>query len=122
MIITKVSHTIFNNGKDDLETKSFLKHDLVHYAVDKILGIYDETNPVTHTPEMEQIAGIMHAVYDDTVTNERILEGAENMFSAYGRPVPLYMNDEFINKVREETNILLSRYEFLKTGESLELL
>lgn len=122
MILTKVSQTHFSNGKDILETKSFLKHDLVHYGVDKALGIFDEADPVTHTQELEQIAGIMHTVYDEKVTNEQILAGAENMFGAYSKPVPPYLNNEFIDTVREQVNELLTRYEFLKTGESLELL
>lgn len=122
MIITKVSQTTFNNGSSDLETKSYLKHDLVHYAVDKVLFIYNDADPTTHTLELEQIAGILHTVYDDTVTNERILEGAENMFSAYGKRTPNYFTYEFINRVRDMAQDLLDRYNRLKTGESMELL
>lgn len=121
MIITKLSHVQFDNGTSMLETKSFLKHDLIHYAVDKILFIYNADSPTTHTLEVEQIAGILHAVYDRTVTNERILEGAQNMFSAYEKPVPSYFTYEFINRVRDMAADLLDRYAQLKTGESMEL-
>ncbi len=121
MILIKVSHTVFNNGHKDLSTKDFLKHDLVHFAVDKVLGIYDPNDPMKHTPEIEQVAGIMHAVYDETISNARILEGAENMFSAQGRILPSYMTNTFIDEVRKEACGLLKRYQFLKTGESLEL-
>lgn len=121
MVITKTSHTHFNNGYSDLETKSFLKHDLVHYAVDKVLFIYNTDSPTTHTLEVEQIAGILHAVYDRNVTNERILEGAHNMWSAYGKPMPSYFTYEFINRVRGMAVDLLDRYTQLKTGESMEL-
>ena len=122
MILTKVSQTHFNNGRDNLETKSFLKHDLVHYATDKVLFIYNDTDPTTHTMELEQIAGILHAIYDDTVTNERIMEGAENMFGAYGKKVPSYFTYEFINRVRDMATELLERYRNLKTGDSMELI
>ena len=122
MVITKTSYTHFNNGYSDLETKSYLKHDLVHYAVDKVLFIYNDDDPNTHTMEVEQIAGILHAVYDPTVTNERIMEGAQNMFSAYEKQVPSYFSYEFINRVRDMANDLLDRYRNLKTGESMELL
>lgn len=122
MIITKVSQTHFNNGASELETKSYLKHDLVHYAVDKVLFIYNDSDPTTHTLEVEQIAGILHSVYDETVTNEAILDGATNMFSAYGNKVPSYVTYEFINRVREMANDLLERYRNLKTGDSMELL
>lgn len=121
MIITKLSHTHFTNGISDFETKSYLKHDLVHFAVDKVLGLYNDDDPTTHSEELEQVAGIMHAVYDTTVDNKRILEGAQNMFSAQGKSTPSYMNDEFIDRVRTHACELLKRYEFLKTGESMEL-
>lgn len=122
MVITKLSHTHFNNGHSDLETKSFLKHDLVHYAIDKVLFIYNNDDPVSHSLEVEQIAGILHSVYDETITNERILEGAENMFGAYGKPVPQYFTYEFINRVRDRAMDLLDRYIELKKGDSMELL
>jgi hypothetical protein len=121
MILTKVSQTHFNNGQRDLETKSFLKHDLVHYAVDKVLFIYNDADPNTHTLELEQLAGVLHSVYDETVTNERILEGMENMWSAYGKKIPSYVTYEFINRVRDMAQELWERYRTLKTGESMEL-
>lgn len=122
MIIKKISHDTFNNGYIDLETKSFLKHDLVHYAVDKVLFIYKNDDPTTHTLEIEQIAGLLHSVFDGTVTNERIMEGARNMWGAYGKDVPAYLDYEFVNRVRDMATGLLERYRNLKTGESMELL
>jgi hypothetical protein len=122
MVVTKISHEFFNNGQGNLETKSFLKHDLVHFAVDKVLGLYNPTDPTTHTPEIEQVAGIMHAVYDSAIPNPRFLEGAQNMFEAQGKEIPAYFNDAFIDAVRKEANGLLRKYESLRTGESMELL
>jgi hypothetical protein len=122
MIIRKVSQTHFNNGRHDLETKSFLKHDLVHFAVDKVLFIYNDADPNTHTLELEQLAGLLHSVYDETITNERILEGAANLWGAYGKSVPPFLTYEFINRVRDMANELLDRYTHLKTGESMELM
>lgn len=121
MIITKTSHTHFNNGIRDLETKSYLKHDLVHFVVDKVLGLYNDADPTRHSEELEQIAGIMHAVYDPAVDAVRMLEGAENMFGAQGKSVPLYMTQEFVTEVRALATNLLAKYEHLKTGESMEL-
>ncbi len=121
MILTKVSQTHFSNGKEILETKSFLKHDLVHYAIDKTLGIYNAEDPTTHTAEIEQLAGIMHSVYDTSIPNSRFIEGAENMFSAHGKDLPVYMNHEFIHAVRDCVNRLLDRYINIKTGESMQL-
>jgi hypothetical protein len=121
MVVTKVSQTHFNNGQRDLETKSFLKHDLVHYAVDKVLFIYNDADPNTHILELEQLAGVLHNVYDPTVTNERIMEGTQNLWGAYGKKVPSYVTYEFINRVRDIAEELLERYKNLKTGESMEL-
>jgi hypothetical protein len=112
---------MFNNGEKDLPTKDFLKHDLVHFAIDKILGTYDAQNPTIHTPEIEQVAGILHTIYDADISNIRIMEGAKNMFEAQGKSIPAYLDSAFIDKVRNEAHQLLRRYEFLKTGESLEL-
>lgn len=122
MVITKVSQTVFSNGQRDLSTKDFLKHDLVHYAVDKALFLYNDADPTTHSLEIERLAGLLHSVYDETVTNESILSGAENMWGAYGEKVPSYLTYEFINRVRDMANDLLDRYCQLKTGDSMELL
>jgi hypothetical protein len=122
MIISKVSHEEFNNGQRNLSTKDFLKHDLVHYAIDKVLFLYNDANPTTHTLEIERLAGLLHTVYDDTVTNEAIMEGAANMWGAYGDKVPGYLSYEFINRVRDMAEDLLQRYRQLKTGEAMELI
>lgn len=121
MILTKISHEIFNNGDQDLETKTFLKHDLVHFAIDQTLGVYDSQYPTIHTAEIEQVAGIMHSVYDTQVSNAQILEGAKNMFSAQGKEVPVYFTDSFIDSVRNISLSLLEKYHHLKTGDSIEL-
>lgn len=122
MIITKVSQAEFDNGQTVLSTKDFLKHDLVHFAVDKVLFIFDDRSTTSHTMEIEQIAGILHSVYDQTITNEEILSSANNMFSAYGQEVPPYFTYEFINRVRGMAHDLLDRYQNLKTRESMELI
>ncbi len=121
MIITKISQTHFNNGLYDLETKSYLKHDLVHFAVDKALGLYNDEDPTTHSEELEKVAGILHAVYDESVTNARILEGADNLFSAFGKERPFYLTDDFVQDIRTTVHTLFHRYAALKTGESMEL-
>lgn len=122
MRITKISHTEFDNGQKVLSTKDFLKHDLVHFAVDKALFIYNDESPTTHTLEIERIAGILHSVYDANVSNDDVISGARNMYSAYGEEIPSYLGYEFINRVRELANDLLDRYRNLKTGESMELM
>lgn len=122
MILTKVSHDVFNNGQKDLETKTFLKHDLVHFAIDQALGLYDAENPTDHSPEIEQIAGIMHSIFDAEIPNARFKEGTDNLFSAYDRKSPAYFTDEFIDSVRTTSLALLKQYDLLKTGESMELL
>jgi hypothetical protein len=121
VIIVKTSHTHFNNGKIDLSSKDFLKHDLLHYVIDKELSLYNDADPTTHSLEIEQLAGVLHTVYDSTISNQRILEGGENLWSAYGKQVPEYFTNEFIASVRENANKLLARYEQMKTGESMEL-
>jgi hypothetical protein len=121
MIITKVSQEELNNGQRDLSTKDFLKHDLVHYAIDKVLFMYNDADPTTHTLEIERLAGLLHTVYDDRVTNEAIMEGAHNMWGAYGEKVPSYLTYEFVNRVRGMAGDLLERYKLLRTGEKMEL-
>lgn len=122
MQITKISHEEFGNGQKLLSTKDFLKHDLVHYAVDKALFIYNDASPTMHTLDIERVAGLLHSVYDENVSNDEIISGAENMYSAYGEEVPPYLNHEFINRVRNMANNLVDRYKNLRTGESMELM
>lgn len=122
MIFTKVSHDVFNNGVRDLSTKDFLKHDIIHYAVDKVLFMFDAGNPTSHSLEIERVAGFLHGVYDTSVTNEEILKGAQNLWSAYGEDVPPYFTYEFINRVRQMAYDILEQYRNLRTGESMELI
>lgn len=116
----KISHELFNNGFKDLSTKDFLKHDVVHFYIDKELGIENE-NPMEHGMEIEAVAGIMHTVYDPAITNDQILEGAKNLFSAQGKDVPPYITDYFIDQIRVSSNQFLEKYKYIKTGESIVL-
>ena len=122
MIFTKVSHDTFNNSMRDLSTKDFLKHDIIHFTVDKVLFMFDADNPTSHSLEIERVAGLLHGVYDTSVTNEEILKGAQNLWGAYGEEVPSYFTYEFINRVRQMAHDLLEEYRNLKTGESMELI
>lgn len=125
--IRKISHTEFelSTEMDDktttnvLDTKTFLKHDLTHRAIELALET-SSYNTLVYDAETERLAGILHDLKREDVVEER-LSGIYNMWQAYGEIVPEYISIEFIIGVRDTYAKMLDTYQSLKTGESKEI-
>lgn len=120
MIFTKISHQEFSNGKEPLSVKDFLKHDLLHAIIDKELGIKNDTIN-SHANDIEMITGILHGVYEDSYNENQALLAAKNIFESNGQKVPQFFTIPFILRIKTQARKYWKQYQYLKTGEKLEI-
>lgn len=149
-LLTKKNHDehFFRFIRDDatetstvLETRSMLRHDFAHYAVESIAGLKQSffgmlnagididrfmdkklPPPISHealTTEMVS-ALLQSATSKDTtvsVLEERVVKGLETM----GLQTPHYVTFENIKKMQLEFRLLFERWQVMKTGETMTL-
>jgi len=130
-------------AKVELETKTFLFHDFLHFAVASEAGLQNsfygmlysgkeyaalvpkgETGGVFLTGEAavtERIVGPLTGVIKGETTTEQFLEGLENIFSAYGEAVPAWVTGDFVEKVKEKMRRLLGEWNHLPFGQAMEI-
>lgn len=131
VLLTKISDSrhrvevIRNDGsreKVELETRSFLVHDFVHYAVEATAGMtsgffgmlaagapLSQVNDANATwdPDSqiglaESIVGPMQTLMKGRSDADELIAGLEGMFVATGKKVPAWMTHDFIARVEEE--------------------
>jgi hypothetical protein len=108
--------------KAELETRSFLVHDLIHYAVESIAGMtwgffgtlaagapLKQLNdreatwdPDSQVGLAESIAGPMQSVMKGRTEPAQMLAGLDEMFSASGKLRPAWVTLAFVDQVRAE--------------------
>lgn len=152
IIFTKISGThhtleIIRDTKKreqvELETKTFLMHDLMHYAIESIAGTSDgiwgalaagktmaDMNDRTgealkeYAPDMsiiELIVGAFTPVIMGRSDGTELIAGMNNMLSAQGKSVPRWLNDRFIAQMQERMRQLLGEWRSTRFGEKMEL-
>lgn len=131
VLLTKISDTrhrievVRNDGsreKAELETRSFLVHDFVHYAVETTagmtsgffgmlaagapLGQINDANatwdPDSQIGLAESIVGPMQTVMRGRADAADLIAGLDGMFTATGKKLPEWVTADFIAKVEEE--------------------
>lgn len=129
----------------ELETKTYLFHDLLHFAVESEAGLknsfyglltqgenYNELSmrprmegaapvPQTEAATTEVIVGIMTGAVQDNANPQEALAAAGNLFGAYGLPVPSYLTEAFILRVKERLRELLGHWRGTPFGQAMEL-
>jgi len=110
--------------KAELDTRSFLTHDFIHYAVEAISGmtwgffgtlaagaplrqLNDREANATWDPDSqiglaESIAGPMLSVMKGHSDAEALLTGLDGMFSATGKLRPAWVTRAFVDQVHAE--------------------
>lgn len=149
--ITRISptHHRFSYVRDDgtgesadLETKSFLMHDFIHFCVedegklsDGFYGLLESGRTYTSlTPEaganvtssiameIEQIVGVMTGVVKGVATPEDAYAGVQNLFDAYGKPIPDWFTLDLIARAKARYQKVTGEFNSLKFGETLTLI
>ncbi len=153
IIFTKISptHHSLELLRDDgsceyteIETKTFMPHDLIHYAFESEAGLQNSfwglldkdktlaelndkqflTDLIQSNSEIaqtEMITGILHGLAKGEATVEQTMAGVENAFSAKSIPVPDYLTRDFLTKLKERFRQLLGKWSAMKKGEKMEL-
>jgi hypothetical protein len=157
VIFTKtnhVSHTltlIRDDGSREvasgLETRSYLRHDLMHYVVEKEAGLagsfygaiekgkgFDETRPGERIDAMnremaivgeggltEMVVATLQGAHREDFDAGAIMSGLPEYLKVQGFDMPPYLTRSFIEKVAKEFRFLLRRYESMPTGQAMAL-
>lgn len=158
VIFTKTSHVshaltlVRDDGSREvatgLETRSFLRHDLMHYVVEKSAKLrgsfygsmgagkgFDEMRPGERADEHEHaqwaaageggltemiVAGIQGAHREDFDADEAI-EKLPEYLKVQGFDMPPYLTRDFVDSAAKEFRFLLRRYESMPTGQAMML-
>lgn len=128
----------------DLETRNFLLHDLIHFAVEsqgrfknsfyallergetyESLGdadITDGSHPGGDEILMtERVVGAFTGVAKGTATPEQVLAGIRNLLDAWEEPMPKWLTLEFAEQVAERLRQLQGEWKATPFGETMEL-
>lgn len=117
----------------ELETKSFLMHDLIHFCVETeaklengfygslAKGISYKDIDDGNFMYIEEIVGPLTGVVKGDATPEQFLEGLKNLFDAQEKEIPSWVTLEFVKNVKAKVDELLKKWEYTKRDEVLEL-
>ena len=151
--LTKISRTqhSFEYVRDDksgekleLDTKTFLFHDLLHFAVEMEAGLgnsfygmlasgkkYAELAPDKETKAYpvfvgevavtERVVGPLSGVVKGDVMQADFMAGIKNIFEAYNERIPFWLTDDFVTRVRDKMRQLLGEWNSLPVGKTMEL-
>ncbi len=125
-----------------LVTRSFLFHDLLHFALETEAGLrngfygmlaqgmrYEELRngdafraaESTEIVHIERVVGPLTGVVRGEVSIATFMSGIANIYDAYGEEVPQWVTPECIDKVIERMRKLLRDWERVAYGASLTL-
>jgi hypothetical protein len=126
----------------ELETKSFLFHDLLHFAVEseaelkhsfygllyergsyaELSGAMDAQSHSTNEVVMtERVVGALTGVIKSNVPVEQFISAMHNMLDAYAEPMPPWLTEAFVTNVEERMRQLLGQWNATPFGETMEL-
>ena len=145
--ISHTHHTLEYKREDgtgestELESKTFLMHDFVHYCVEKEAGLTDgffgllekgctyeslsykdkEHPDCKVTEDIERVTGVMTGVVKGDATVSQTKDIFQNMYNAYNTPQPSWINESNLTNAHERYKRLMGEWNSLKFGETLEL-
>ena len=129
-------------GEDiELETKTYLKHDLTHCVLESEAGLKDgffgllaqgstlkdvadisEGNfPTKEALDIERVVGPLSYFVESDQAPEELLDGLKNLFSAHDDPLPEWLTKETILAAKDRYRELNGKWNALPFGETVEL-
>ncbi len=126
----------------ELETKTFLFHDLLHFAVEteaklqnSFYGLLAKSKnyaSLSETPEIlgfqaheiavtERVVGALTSVIKGSNQPDRFILMMENMLEATQEPLPSWLTQEFVIRVQERMRKLLGQWHGTPFGKTMEL-
>ena len=125
-----------------LDSKTFLLHDLIHFAVESRAGLadsfygllvsgetYDSLNEKHSIKDgfggelgmTERIVGGLTPVMKGNATPEQFLAAARNLIEAYNRKLPMWLDQGFIADVQEHIRRIVGEWNSIAYGDTLIL-
>jgi hypothetical protein len=122
----------------ECETRSYLTHDLLHYAVEAEVGVQsgfwgrlaagatlaemnDRTRSMSHEmAAIEQAVGALTASVKGRSAAE-VVAGMNRFASALGTTMPSWLDEELVLAVQERMRQLVGRWNATPRGSALEL-
>ena len=125
-----------------LDTKSFLLHDFIHFAVERRAkleysfygllahsGSYEELSDIDLSEEKfggelgmtKRIVGGLTPVVKGNITSEQFLAGARNLIEAYQKKLPHWLDQGFIADVEEDLRRIIGEWNVVVYGDTLIL-
>lgn len=124
-----------------LESKSFLLHDFIHFAVEtearlrhSFYGLLEEgisyellsegramqgdNGELRHT---EQVVGPMTSVVKGEGTARGLIDGLRNIYDANDEPLPKWVTEEFVGRVQKRMKEILGKWHDTPYKKTLEL-
>lgn len=124
----------------ELETKSILMHDLLHFAVESEAGLtasfygsLAKSGPksvkplaapaslVGETLATERIIGVLTGSIKADAAAAVAIRGAATLYRAYGEAPPRWFTEEFVGRAQERLRRLLGEWRALPYGATMEL-
>ena len=128
----------------DLETKTFLFHDLLHFAVESEAFLADsfygkllkgesyrslserkmEATALTEGKEImmtERVVGVMTGVLQSDASPEAAISGLRNLLSASGERFPVWFTEDFVIRVKERMSVLWGEWNGTPLRETMTL-
>lgn len=122
----------------ELETRSFLLHDLIHYAVESEAGLrqsfygalavgrgYEELSnrqPLAGEILMtERVVGAMTGAAKGQVTATQVIAAMKNLLDAHDEAMPPWLTRAFVERALERLRRLQGQWKATRFGETLEL-
>jgi hypothetical protein len=128
---------------ESIEARSVLKHDLMHYCVEKNAGLIrsffgslaagvnlsglrmegqDEVLSAEEGSTTELVVAILQNALRDGRTPADFAASICGALEAVKKETPAYLTEEFIEKTLKEHRLLMMRWEGVRPGEELGLL
>jgi hypothetical protein len=123
----------------ELETRSFLFHDLLHFTVESHASLaHSFFGSLAAGKSYAELAAKDASLAGELLTTERIVGpmtsfvqgkmdasalriGLANMYEALGEPVPGFVTDTFIAAVAGQTRALMGQWKATPFGQTMEL-
>ena len=138
----RLEYTRADGGHEsaDIETKSFLQHDFLHYALEVETGVHtgffgllaagytlaELGNKVSADFDRDSAMQVERAVGGLTglikgASPEDVMTGLQNIYNAEGRPLPEWLTADVLERAAERYRRINGKWNSLKFGETLEL-
>lgn len=124
----------------ELVTRSFLFHDLLHFALESEAGLKSSfygrlaAGAAVHAAEAdgtpiltdealltERLVGVLTGTLKGEASGEAAVEGAARILATFDQTPPDWFTPAFVARVRERMRVLIGRWKATRFGNAMQL-